>query len=196
MVGQKGLRSGREAEPAGTGDKSELSGQSEHGRVPSEHRDHSMLGDKRMDSSKVGLASMSSPSCSPGPSCSYWAKGKSKGAPCHHTSHRWASSTAFLPWPHSGLTDTGPTALIVTRTALQAWARVHPHHLTIHSPVDNPVVAQERAISALSRGPGCPAHPHPSVRHRGVREYVLPAPHWPHTCTMKQHNFTGHMDTY
>lgn len=33
--------------------------------------------------------------------------------------------------------DTGPAALIVTLTALQAWAGVHPHHLTIHSPVDN-----------------------------------------------------------
>lgn len=42
-----------------------------------------MLGDERLHSSQVGPASMSNPSCSPGPS--YWPKGKSKGVPHHHT---------------------------------------------------------------------------------------------------------------
>lgn len=56
----------------------------------------------------------------------------------------------FLPQPNSGLTDTGSTALVVTPTALQAWAGVHLHHLTVHSPVDNPVTTQEVVVSALS----------------------------------------------
>lgn len=33
--------------------------------------------------------------------------------------------------------DTGSSALVVTPTALQAWAGVHLHHLTVHGPVDN-----------------------------------------------------------
>lgn len=33
--------------------------------------------------------------------------------------------------------NTGSTALIVTPTALQAWAGVRLHHLTVHSPIDN-----------------------------------------------------------
>lgn len=33
--------------------------------------------------------------------------------------------------------DTGPSALVVTPTALQAWAGIHLDHLTVHSPVDN-----------------------------------------------------------
>lgn len=33
--------------------------------------------------------------------------------------------------------DTGPAALVITPTALQAWPGVRLHHLTVHGPVDN-----------------------------------------------------------
>lgn len=53
--------------------------------------------------------------------------------------------TLALIWSHTATMDTllgtewdtGPSALVVTPTALQAWAGVHLHHLTVHSPVDN-----------------------------------------------------------